>query len=334
MLVLNKFLAFLAYTRRVFLQLKHPENLKYVYLIFRGFTPNKGYFYDFKSHGYDRYVTDKTRYLENTFINFKYQNLFKDKYSNYLFLRQYTGNVVPIYALVDKGMCFFVDKYPNLETMLREEKKFVLKPRTGWGGKGVVVLEVLENEAFLNGNPTNLSTIFSEFDNYVLVPFIEQHEYSRNINPGALNTIRFLTGVLDDEVQIIGAIHRFGSSLTGCVDNFSQGGISAKMDPYSGVIDAVYSFNAKTKRKYKTDTHPNTKEQILGVEIPHWPVVKREVIQLHDAIKFVKYIGWDIAITSDGYKIIESNHVSDVDGFQIHGPLMNNEINRRFYQSV
>lgn len=60
----------------------------------------------------------------------------------------------------------------------------------------------------------------------------------------------------------------------------------------------------------------------------------RAVTDLHNSIKFIKYIAWDIAITSTDYKIIEANDVSDVDGFQIHEPLMNNTFNKKFYSTT
>lgn len=43
------------------------------------------------------------------------------------------------------------------------------------------------------------------------------------------------------------------------------------------------------------------------------------------------YVGWDIIVTDDGYKIIEGNNYSDVNLLQIHRPLLADPRVRRFY---
>lgn len=331
---LDKFFSVLSYTKRLILQFRNPKNISHFNLIFHGFLPNRGGYYDFEKNGYRKYVTDHERFLKHTFINYKYKDLFRDKYANYIFLNQYTSKLVPIYGLVVKGRLNMVGPSVNSEDLLASGKKFVMKPRKGFGGRGVQVLQVRGADYFLNGQKKGLDEIFSSLDDYILVPFVYQDEYASRVNPNSLNTIRLLTAVLDDEVVVLGAFHRFGSSTTGNVDNFSTGGISAKINLQSGIIESAYCFDKKTNKKKKIEYHPDSKEAIMGLQIPKWKEIVEEIVELHGKIRFVRYIGWDIAITTDGYTIVESNDVTDVDSFQIHGPLLADEVNKRFYSKI
>gem|GEM_PF-4609382 len=325
--------AVLAYSRRVARQLTDIKGIRKFYLVFNGFTPNKGYLYDFKKYGYKNFVKDTTRYFKHVRINSSFQNLFRDKYVTYLWLTKYLGKVAPVSALIEKGQCHPLNGEPLTE-LLKPGSKFVMKPRMGWGGRDVHILEVKDGEVWMNGKKTLPEKAFKGLNNYILAPYIYQHTYAASVYPKSLNTIRFLTCVLNDEVYPLEAIHRFGSSTTGNVDNFSQGGISARIDIPSGIIIQAYAFDKKTNQKVKVDFHPDTKHKITGLTVPFWEEIRKEITALHRKIKFIRYIGWDIAITAEGFKIVEANHVSDVDVFQIHEPLLLNEAGRKFYETV
>jgi hypothetical protein len=331
---IDKFIAFLAYIKRILTQGLSLENVPNLHLAFKGFTPNKANLYDFKKYGYESFLTDRDRYLKTRYINYKYRSFFIDKYICYLFLKEYVENVVPVYGLIDKGKCFLLSPQQTLNELFTKENKFVLKPRTGAMGEGILVIDIQDEKAFLNGVAAdNNDSLFRGLKDYILVPFVKGHEYSRKIFPKTLNTFRLLTCVLGESIEIIGAIHRFGSSTTGNVDNFSQGGISARIDVNTGLIDNALVLDSTGRNKSKVQHHPETNQQIVGIKIPHWEMVIQKVTALHGSIKFIKYIGWDIAITPEDFKIIEANHVSDVEFFQVHEPLLTNSIAKRFYSA-
>ncbi len=329
---IDRMLSFLAFARRTGVQLMDLRNLKYFHLIFRGFTPNKGYYYDFKKYGYDSFVTDTTRYLNTVFINYPNRDMLNDKYACYLFLKDFTDHVVPVYGLINSGYLFTVNKYRDADELFEHEPKVVLKPRKGRGGEGVIVLEVERGRFTMPGKgEVDFPTVIRKLKDYVLVPYVYQHEYASRIFPGTLNTIRLMTCILDDKPVLLRAGHRFGNVHTGSVDNFSQGGVSTIIDQDSGTLQDPVIWDSKNRRRVPVDVHPSTGEQILGVRIPRWQEVKDRVLELHESIKFIKYVGWDIAITMDDYRIIEANYASDVDGLQMHRPLLVDEPTRQFF---
>lgn len=325
-------LSFLAFARRTTVQLLDIRNLKYLHLIFKGFTPNKGYYYDFKKYGYKSYVTDTTRYLNTVFINYPNRDMLNDKYACYLFLKDFTDKVVPVFALINDGFLFTVNKYRDADELFEHEQRVVLKPRQGRGGDGVMVLNIENGKIYTSkGEAKDLTSLIRPLKNYVLVPYVQQHEYSSGIFPGSLNTIRLMTCILDDKAVLLRAGHRFGNANTGDVDNFSQGGVSTIIDMETGILQDPVMWDHKNRRRRSIEVHPFTGQQILGVQIPGWTEMRDSVLALHQSMKFIKYVGWDIAITSDGYKIIEANYASDVDGLQMHRPLLTDEPNRQFF---
>jgi len=325
-------ISFLAFARRTSVQMLDIRNLKYLHLIFKGFTPNKGYYYDFKKYGYKSYVTDTTRYLNTVFINYPNRDMLNDKYACYLFLKDFTDKIVPVYALINDGCLFTVNKYRDADELFEHEEKVVLKPRQGRGGEGVMVLSINKGKFCTSGGEvTDLNSLIGTLKNYVLVPYVHQHEYSSNIFPGSLNTIRLMTCILEDKAVLLRAGHRFGNASTGDVDNFSQGGVSTIIDLETGTLQDPVMWDHRNRRRRSAEVHPFTGQPILGVQIPGWTEMKNSVLALHQSMKFIKYVGWDIAITPDGYKIIEANYASDVDGLQMHRPLLTDELNRQFF---
>ncbi len=328
------FRAIAAYSKRIAKQLANIRSYRYLHLILKGFTPDKGYLYDFKKYETTKFVKDTSRYFIHVKINSAFQGLFRDKFVTGLWLEKYIDKVAPVSGIVNKGVCYPVDNR-SLEDVLQSEKKFILKPRMGWGGAGIKVVDVDSTGYLINEKHYIQSEeVFRNYNNYLLVPYIYQHEYSKKIYSASLNTIRLLTCLIKEKVHVIGAIHRFGSKTTGRVDNFSQGGISAKIDLEKGIIVSAYQFNKKNYKKNQIEFHPDTNEKIIGLSIPRWDIILNEMKTLHGSLRYIKYVGWDVALTSDSFMIIEANHVSDVDSFQIHEPLLLNPGTKLFYKSV
>ena len=166
--------------------------------------------------------------------------------------------------------------------------------------------------------------------NYIIQPILRNHEYSKNIYDGCLNTIRVLTCVSGEVVKVVASVHRFGSATTGSVDNFSAGGISAKVDLKTGELLSAVQFDGKNR--VGLTEHPDTGATIVGVKVPNWENAIAHLISLHSQISFVPYIGWDIAMVDDSFMIVEANHVSDLDLIQCHGGIIGDSDIKEFYK--
>src|SRR5690606_12482837 len=108
------------------------------------------------------------------------------------------------------------------------DEGLIVKPRHGRQGRGVRL--VADREELL--------TVAGEYEDALVQRRVFNHAYASAVNPGSLNTIRVMAmrDPVSSEPFVGGAVHRFGSLATGCVDSFSQGGFSSRLDLVSGVL--------------------------------------------------------------------------------------------------
>lgn len=330
---LDRFITYLSYSRKIAKQLFRYRNFKHLHLIFKGFLPDKGYYFDFKKYGYQAFVTDRDRYLNTTFINYHNRDLMDDKYGCSLLLDRYTNKAVTVLGIIEHGSFYSVMPGLSADTIFTPGSKFIIKPRRGRAGEGVVLLEVKHNTYVLNKKEfKSLEEVFKDLKSCIVNPYVNQHEYAAKIFPYSLNTIRLVTCVLNDKIEVIRAAHRFGATRTGVVDNFDQGGIIGIIDPASGEIQEPLMWDDINCKKIAANIHPDTLQPIKGVKIPRWNAMLSEMLELHGSMKYIKYVGWDIAITPESFVIIEANYATGTLALQLQTPLLLNENTKKFFE--
>jgi hypothetical protein len=164
-----------------------------------------------------------------------------------------------------------------------------------------------------------------------LTAFAVQHPYAADIYPGSVNTIRIVTLQDDAGGFVAVAVHRFGTSASAPVDNFSRQGAVAPIDN-EGKLGRLAVQHKATCTVRLSEKHPDTDAQVSGVQVPNWAAVRNRVLAAHGSLPQVPVIAWDIAIDPVGEPImIEANASTDVDVVQIHAPLLADDRVRRFY---
>jgi hypothetical protein len=218
----------------------------------------------------------------------------------------------------------------------KDNKKLVLKPLTGACGKSVYVLSLSNGCLVVNNKKIHVEEaekFIANQKNSLLCEYVSQHPYAAAINPGAVNTIRIVT-MWDYSVRqpfIAVAVHRFGVKSTGPVDNFSKGGICCAVDLEKGVLSKGVSMPQNNCLTWHA-VHPESGSPLENLVIPFWNQVKTMVLQMASDLFFIPYIGWDIAITEDGFRIIEGNNFTDVNLLQVHVPLLLDPRVKAFYR--
>lgn len=134
--------------------------------------------------------------------------------------------------------------------------------------------------------------------------FVVQHPDLMELSPSGLNTVRIITQVTGDHVDLLGG--RLRISVNSPVDNMAAGNLAASIDLDSGNINGSGVYSDITK--IQQDIHPVTGKPIKGFAIPYW----KEVIYLARRAAMQtpgnRSVGWDIAITPEGPELIEGNH--------------------------
>ncbi len=299
----------------------------------------------YELHGKEprRYVSDACHLFRTHSFNGR-MRMFLDNKLAFTWMLQRMGfsdHVPAVLALLTSGHICNINAEPPLADVaslldsLDAGEKVVVKPVMGQRGLGLMVIERTTGGFLLNREERSRSEVVELLMRQALsiaVPYVEQDSYARGIFPHTTNTVRLLTMRDRDGVFAAAAVHRFGTQRSIPADNFSRGGLSCSVDLETGILGPGVRINPKGVAE-EHGKHPDSDAQIEGVAIPRWQETLRGVLHLAEAVPFLRYVGWDIVVTPRGWVILEGNARTDVDVFQIHGPLLQSERVKAFFES-
>lgn len=191
--------------------------------------------------------------------------------------------------------------YP--ETQIAEIQQYkwggviVVKPLNLSSGRGIFTFNPekdswAELEAKLDGNE------------YLIEERVELHPDLKRLNPPSCQTIRVYTIVdADGNVKILDTVIRVGGGDS-IQDNFHAKGVVYPIDMNSGRIKGA----GKDLLNNEYLVHPSTGIYMPGYQIPNWEGAMGFVKRAASQNKEVRFIGWDVAITPDGFEMIEGNY--------------------------
>jgi len=188
-----------------------------------------------------------------------------------------------------------------------KHRKVFAKPLKGSQGSGIFIVtpEKLSDE--------NLSRL-SQSD-YVLEECVVQDE-RMNFGSKSVNTLRVYT-LIDKggQPKVIKALVRAGVG-DAIVDNFHQGGVIYPLNIDTGKVEGPGCYS---DFECNVLVHPGTDIFMPGFEVPHWQEVLQTVKKGALLRPEVRFVGWDVAITSDGVDVIEGNDLADMDLLHLLG---------------
>lgn len=147
---------------------------------------------------------------------------------------------------------------------------------------------------------------------------IKQGEEMACIHEGSVNTLRIPTVIIrnednEPEIRLFHPSLRMGREGS-FVDNFSAGGISALIDPCSGVL---YTDGAD-KKGHSYVCHPDSGVRFRGFQIPQWDQAVAMVKEAAMMIPDNHYCGWDLAFSKDkGWCMVEANCTAQMGAMQM-----------------
>ena len=154
----------------------------------------------------------------------------------------------------------------------------------------------------------------AEYDNlmsgdYTHTAPIRQHPAIDKIHPHSINTLRILTFLNGDSVNVVSSFMRIGVGDS-VVDNASSGGL------FIGIYQEKGTLKRKGYRDLKfggdeLTRHPDSGFEFQNFKIPFFKSALELAIKAATHIADI-IIGWDIAITTTGPTIIEGNERPDL----------------------
>jgi hypothetical protein len=97
----------------------------------------------------------------------------------------------------------------------------------------------------------------------------------------------------------------------------TRGTVIVAVDIETGILKQAAGRIRKEFPVERFDSHPFSKEQIVGRQLPNWDVLCRLVKKAATAFKELPVLGWDVAITPDGPLFIEANWDFGLDMVQL-----------------
>lgn len=243
---------------------------------------------------------EKERYVRLANEKTGTHSIFRDKYQTYESFKPYYHRSV-IRILPD-----------NREEFLRFAKdhaRFILKYSDEALGKGVQIIDQADTaesmEAFFN-------RLVSDTHNYIVEELIVQSPEMMTLHPSSVNTVRFATYLKGDDVLHLFSFLRMGSG-NGVIDNATAGGFAAAIDMETGIVTSPACREDMTRVLF----HPDTGVQIIGMQIPRWQELLSLVDQLAKVVPEQKYVGWDLALTEQGWIMVEGNDDAMITAIQM-----------------
>ena len=193
---------------------------------------------------------------------------------------------------------FYKGSYDEFIKFLNNNEKIVYKPVNSLGGDRVRSIVV-------NDEIKDYKAFYDEVINndILLEAYVKQHHELAKFAPKSCNTIRIMTFAYDGKSYIMAAILRVGNGIAD-VDNFHQGGMGVLIDTETGV---VISDKAINKDGELFDRHPVTNIKFNGFKIPNWEQVKKMCLEAALVDEHIHCVGFDVAVTKDGFTFIEGN---------------------------
>ena len=262
---------------------------------------NRLYGYEFKEYLYYRFcrrpMAERLQFIADwehlgytcAMNNSKNGRLFDNKWETYQKYGRYYGR-----EMMAGGSGTAAEE---LQAFMGRHARFVAKPIADSAGRGIRVIDAEDADP-----EALLKELQEEFPKgFVLEELIVQDPEMGRLHPASVNTLRVPTIRTDTETVILHPRMRIGQHGS-FVDNAGAGGIVGVLDAETGTIVA-----AADEMGHTFQNHPETGEPVVGFTVPRWPEAAALVRELAQVTPDNRYTGWDIALTKDGWVMVEAN---------------------------
>lgn len=200
-------------------------------------------------------------------------------------------------------------------TLAASPDRLFVKPATGWRGQGAMGPERHDGRWWVRGEAFSDRALAERLvadappSGLLLQERLRSHPALAPIGGElGLGCVRMNTALTTTGPEFLCAFAKIMGN-EGLVDNFAggkYGNLAAGVDKSSGTLTRVYG--RKPGRQYlieHIDTHPLTGSRLVGFQLPLWSEVVNLAKRTAAAFPETPLVGSDIAITTDGPRVIE-----------------------------
>lgn len=269
-----------------------------------GSTAEEYFWYKFETKKYferRKFLTIFTRPFEfDQYMNEKEGTwIFQNKYKTYQNFKEYYRRSL---ILLESE-----ENYKEFREFTQKHKVFVYKPYNQAHGIGIRLINISDYDSTESAFKALLRQ-----GTFVLEERIIQSPDMAVLNSSSVNTIRVTTVLTKTGVHIMYPFIRIGKD-NAFVDNGGAGGIIALVHVDTGIVYTI----PQDIYGNQFIQHPDTKTQIVGFKVPRWQELIELAKRLPYVVPTVRYVGWDLALTSNGWVMIEGNNGGMLGGQQM-----------------
>ena len=240
--------------------------------------------------GRESFITDKTRYNYYDALNkHEYEALFYNKAETYRLYRKFYKR--EIIGLLKE------DDFASFDAFCKRHERFIVKPAKSSCGHGVSIVRLCDYSS-----TEDLFVQLLSQGEMVVEELIEQVKEMAVLHPESVNTIRMPAVLCKSGIHLVRPFLKMGRGAS-VVDNGKLGGLLALIDDETGTV-VTNGFDEFGNRFVR---HPDTNVTINGFEIPYWNEAVGLVVELSKVLPDCRYIGWDMALTKEGWVVVEGN---------------------------
>ena len=221
------------------------------------------------------------------------RELFYDKFKTYNKFRKYYRR--EMIEISDDNDWELFKKY------IDSHRDIIIKQYSGSMGKGI---QRIKDTKSLE-SPEGLFKNVISSGKCVVEEFIDQCDELAQFHPSSVNTVRIVSVTVNGKTDLIYPFFRMGRGGS-CVDNAGSGGIIAAVDVDTGIIVS----RGRNEQGEWFIVHPDSGKQIIGYVIPRWNELLALARELATVVPEQPFVGWDLALTDEGWVVIEGNWMS------------------------
>lgn len=277
------------------------------------------------------------RHRENlqTLYTFNYLVLARDKFVFYQYCKSLGMPYPQTIGLVSKGDVSWYDgermEFSPLESIKEKTFDAFCKEVNGESGKGAFCLKVMDGKLFDREDEISLEEIRKRFGSatFIIQEKLKNHPDIDAVYNKSLNTIKLITFLNDDgTVDFFDSVMRFGAGGN-FVDNASRGGVFVGIEEDGTLQEVGYHEPGIKRNLVVPGVHPDTGVRFGGMKIPYWEELLETAKRFHKFFYGIPSIGWDVAITPNGFVFTETGEDWEIPVYQVtHGGLHN-----KYYQT-
>lgn len=259
---------------------------------------------------------------------FKFQVLFTDKYIQKLVLSGLDLPIPRLFAMIGAG-----DGVSSLgdfrKCVDRAPDEFVLKPVSARGGRGFRKIRKSEGKIFDADQPTRPEELWESLQpdmvrGVLMEEAAHNHPILDRMNPSSLNTFRVITFHFPDRGWVPICSYLKVGRENSLVDNSGAGGLLVRIDD-DGKTGSAVDFKTQSEHSH----HPDSGAPLEGMVVEGFAGVVQLAVDASAPFSQMGILGWDIALTPEGPKIIEVNASPSCDYPQVaYGGLVTDEMAR------